>query len=723
MPGEGERPQWQKNAIAGIEQITRDAVDYPTLLIQDIPDDATDLVLTERIEELAEVSLSLNELGRRSVIDKLIQLKKGIPRAPARKTFFAALKALEAKKEAADREERKEKTKSTGRDLGKMKGHVFQKDGLIFRDTGEVERVSNFMLVPLKRVVKEGSEDWFRCRVEVPYANFDAGTPGAPTSQVFREAWNVSPGSFASSRSFKGILPMECSSNLTDEDLQGLKECFMRDYDYVNLPRIQSTEVLGRHYVPEERFVMPWGTLDSRGKLMSDPDIVYLSTADAPVVQRIAKSVSALDSPQIRSQCKFFMENCLKFHRRETMIAISGMFFSSLFASRLRKSCGGVPILNVSGSPGSGKTSIVSTFWQLVGGIERDDLLNVKPTPFAMTRELASTNSVMQCFDDWKDDITEEKMKSISELFRGVYSGETLTRGRQDQTVRNYYICAPCCISGESRVEHDEALMQRCIFTSLDRNWLNTHPESVSAFRGCQKLSLPSCAPFVISWSMRAAFDSILDKSRSCVADAITKLEHLKLVGRMQGNLTYMTFGILLFSELAQFVQADVGALDVPQVLYHAVAESFDIDTSQLLRPASMRTNLDQLLEDGATMAATGYAKEDTHFRWIDGHLCVCIKHLEVARQQWYRSRGAVLRSPGVSALRKMAHENQESGEGYVINFQKKVKFGSYSARCVELDVAKLPESIEISKFRTGSQISPDELVGRFGKMSPGGDA
>jgi hypothetical protein len=698
-------------ARAAIQKVIDEALPAPVWLATKIPANANATEVTEKVRELAGMCVRLDPLERATITDQIFKhLAPHVPKKPARKVFDEELKQRDAEVKKKAAEERKEEAakKRKTRNTGKMRGHVFSQDGALYREgpTGEKERVSNFDLEPTHVIVREDGQDLFRCRVRIPYEGWDEGGDGVPTTQVLVEEWVIPAEAWSGARKFKLCVPhFRCATSMSDDDLQGLKE--LLGERSMDLPRIRSTSVLGRHTLPDGsiRFVLPVGTMDAEG-WMDSPDLVYLADGGGSFTSRLPGRREECPSLEEGDLLREVLPNLLDLHHPECIAAMTGWFFSSLVAPALRGLLSGAPILNLFASAAAGKSSLLSrVFWPLFTGIRGRELMSCTSTQWALIKDFTISNAVPLVFDELRNDMLEQNQSRFFRLLRRSYTGETEGRGRADQGMNVYPLLAPAVVAGEIKIEGDEALASRCLFVGLDANWIAKHPESREAYRSLSSRPLFRLGSFLQRWSLRQDILGAVECSAGLLDSTVARLGYEDVPERVRSNLVWTTAGLELFGRISQEQGLSSPRIPYAGMIHRLLQEVRGEDPEQppettgvRVRPSFVRSNLDDLLVDVALMASLRVLREGLHYVWLDGKLCLWLDGIEVTRAIWRREHGAPPAPVGAFAIKRRAREMMaQNGSSYVVDVGRVVAMEDEKRhRCIVVDVQKIPLSLGI---------------------------
>lgn len=697
------------------------ALSYPDFLIEELPPDVGATELGAFMKRLGSVSVFLTELEQEERLLRIAAHAPGHSKRVLAKAFksarleaIALLRSKEAPKEAEPEAARAVGPVSVrAAPLGKTDATLLEDFGCYERldASGGSRRISNFSLTLHRLTASDQGPDWLVCRV--------LGT----NLEVLVEDWAIPPPAWATKRSWIQTFPHPKMQWFGDDnDVQLLGDLLTRG-GFETLPRIRATGVLGRHGEGDKlRFVLPAGTLDASGTWMAQPDLIFALDKPSSLTgaRRLPVKPTVVDSPAVRALAKRFFEEMPTMHESEGVAIITAWWVSSLFRPELIKQLSAHPILNVHASPGAGKTSLFSrVFWKIFTGVKEGDALSCTSSAFVFAKDLSSTNALGLVFDEFKTgDIGPIELNRFRRILRRGYAGEAEGRGRADQSVNAYLLAAPVAVLGESRLDHDQALVERCAFVLLDGNWIAKHPENRARWDAFKQEPWEQVAPWLQAWSLRADVDQLVRDAKEVTRHTLADLRRTTIPERVVVMLTTIAFGWLATAELARILDAKVAPSPLPTLFRRLLAESLGDDEHGLGERG--RNAFDEFLADAAVLANLGLIQPKKHFVFLKGKLCVWVDGIEARRDEWRRSRGSPSGSPGVRNLLVKAREMQKSPTGSYITDVSRRAWLETQIRCVEIDPEKIPASLGIEAF---PNIFPDgdipkprveDLIGRY---------
>lgn len=313
-----------------------------------------------------------------------------------------------------------------------------------------------------------------------------------------------------------------------DDDVRALLPFILRQLQDRGLPRSKSTTTLGRH---GDLFVLRRQTLDGQivyeGK---DSPLVYLETGrEAPTVR-----VTQVDSKPDLSKLALINEP-------KVVWPILGWFMASPYKPLFERAKLRFPILNVYGTRGSGKTSIIRVMQRLLG-YETPTAYDCNTTAFVALALLGSSNAVPVAFSEYR--ASSQGAERFLRFVLLAYDTGHNPRGRSDQTTVDYPLSAPFSVDGEDII-NDSAAKERIIAVSL-------HPETVAegtpAFDAFKDLNASALEDFTLGYlqyTIGADHSKLLASAIESVAAAFPSA----LPDRVRNNLTVAATGIFSYCE------------------------------------------------------------------------------------------------------------------------------------------------------------------------------
>jgi DNA primase len=459
-----------------------------------------------------------------------------------------------------------------------------------------------------------------------------------------------------------------------------------------DVPTRRGVSTLGYVETPAgPRWVAP-GTIIAPDGFREKDTVLYLAgKKTARLAERVRYRQSSIEETRALAREAFPLLPLL--NEPQVVLPILGWFFAAPFRPRIMAKHGKFPILCVWGTQGSGKTSIIKdVFWPLAGIEPNTEPFSATATQFALLQQLSSTGSVPVFIDEYKPrDMGETRVKDLIRNLRCLYNGEAVSRGRPDQTLVYYILKAPVCLAGESAPGGDDALNERLISVSPNKNTLMAR-EFQTVFQQLRRLPLSDLAAPYIQFAMARDTAADLERALSVTLAVLANAKEIdKLKDRCRHNLMVAIFGLLMFEEFAQSLGVQTPELDLDAVVPSCVAHPNEDDERT-------KDAFDRFLESLAAYALMGALEEGRHYTMANGYLCIHLRSCYEVYLTERRRAGLDDETNGLSALRRIVREKLEQGS-YVVQMDRRVYLAKQFVRTVAIDPEKVPEALDIDAF------------------------
>jgi len=348
-----------------------------------------------------------------------------------------------------------------------------------------------------------------------------------------------------------------------------------------------------------------------------------------------------------------------KTNERINIIPMLGWFAAAPLKHIFREADIRFPILNVFGTFGSGKTSIINNILMPLIGVVDSHTNASNTTRFVLRMLLSQTNGLPVIFGEYRES-SIDKQSDLHGLLRMLYDTGMDSRGHADQTTETYLLEAPVIVDGEDSLS-DPALKQRSIV-------INLHPEAVAedteyyrAYKTLETYSLGDFGGRYIQHTLgySAADLKLLFKE---TWDELQEEYKKTLPDRIRNNLTVVACGLKIFNK-------HLVSNHIPEVAweYEDLWGCISNVIMQLSTGAS-RTVVDEFIEDVVSFVANPqntrvpficfYARE-TNVLWL---------HFSTAHKWWTREQR--MRGKGIleaQALQAQLAERSRDSQNYVV--------------------------------------------------------
>ncbi len=124
------------------------------------------------------------------------------------------------------------------------------------------------------------------------------------------------------------------------------------------------------------------------------------------------------------------------------------------------------PIIFLSGSSGSGKTTVAELSCRLLGSEIRVDMGS--SSPYVLLQKLATATTLPVFVDEWTKLSRRDTRETFQGLIPSLYAGETAGRGQSDLSTIRYELAAPTLVAGEDTFQLDRE-NDRMVVINLSR--------------------------------------------------------------------------------------------------------------------------------------------------------------------------------------------------------------------------------------------------------------
>ena len=310
-----------------------------------------------------------------------------------------------------------------------------------------------------------------------------------------------------------------------DDDLRALQIYLAKYMRENNVLKTRATYVLGYH---NGLFVGTSQTLDGKNVFVGkDSPMLYTPrTSERPVVYYNGDG-SKVD----------WIHLLTKINTPEVIWPIIGWYTACALKPLFEKSFLRFPILSLTGTRGSGKTSITGIMQQLVGYVEPINY-DCITTPFILRTLLNCSNAIPLAFQEYRSSVGEKFLRYL----RMLYDGGTDARGTANLETVSYKLTSPVSVDGEDRPS-DAAVIQRMISVSLSPKTIEEHTAPWKAFGELQTKPVQDFALGFIQHTLSVDFKTTLARA----IELVHKVFPDKVDNRPRKNYTVVATGILIF--------------------------------------------------------------------------------------------------------------------------------------------------------------------------------
>ncbi len=482
-------------------------------------------------------------------------------------------------------------------------------------DDGDMRQISTFSMVPkvlLQGNLDDKTEDTMICDIKAAGYTWEniAFTRGAfnrvdtMTKQLPAMAWQ-----------WLG----------TDKDVRRLLAVLMDELRLLGLPKRKGTPVIGLH---GEEFVGPTQTMTAKGILdPNDAKVVWLPTQKSH--PEISFTWSGDD--EVSSVLQEFVELYKQINEPAVIYPVLGWYAAALLKTRLfEESRIRFPILNIFGTRGSGKTSLITGVMQPLVCYHEPVAMDFNSTKFVMLSILGSTNAIPVSFAEYRRSSTTND--TLERYVRLSYDRGEDSRGRPDQSMQNYPLIAPFTIDGEDSIA-DPACLERMIQITMHPESIEEGSQAYDAFQTLRDLPLDIIGTRLIAWILdyEIRFEDAMDLVKAAFP--------VSMPDRVRKNFAVVTVGLQAFEGFCELLEVDFPLITpkfLAEVLTPALNNIVNQDTGRTYLP------VDELVTDLINAVAQSVDQRPPNFIFkYEKRDNIFYFQLTTALSWWYKHRAA----------------------------------------------------------------------------------
>lgn len=425
----------------------------------------------------------------------------------------------------------------------------------------------------------------------------------------------------------------------SDREARLLLPFLMQRLFELGLPKARATYCIGRHgdyLITEDSVLAPEG-------LISPKDSPYVWVATGREYPRVAYTFPP--DEEYVSLARDVFQLLPEVNKPGVVFPILSWFMATPFKPSLEPLGVRFPLLNVFGTRGAGKTSLLLRVFQPLIGYVEPRAYSCATTPFVLLSLLASTNCVPIAFSEFRQStISTDVYDKLMRYILLAYDQGKDARGRPDQTVTVYPLLAPFTLDGEDALTNPAA-MERTIIVGLSPETIHEASAAAEAFHTLVKLPLQGFAGRYLQHTLTYNLSAGLDEARKLIKEAFPDI----LPDRVRSNIMVCALGYL---SLREFLAGWKVQLPEPQFRLW-----FGEALEEVARPSLGRSPVlvDAFVEDTVN-AVAGWRGVSGRFAYrYDRDTNVLWFHLSSVLPWWHRQR----RSAGLRTLAKPAVKRQ----------------------------------------------------------------
>lgn len=520
-------------------------------------------------------------------------------------------------------------------------------DGYFITDKRGARRLSTFIITP--KVLLDGSkfeaEDAIVCDVTAAGYTWEG--------KVFSRS------AFTSVHRFDLEAPVAAWQWLgRDDDIRQLLPHLLEQLRVAGLPKVGATSVLGLHNIRNE-----WVFLGDKQTLTAkemfegyDGPICWLpSRKEHPMLQ--------LRSTVTEEQVEWLGKTLPQLNEAETIWPMIGWYSAACLKPWFEINNYRFPILNVAGTKGSGKTTIIQRVFLKLFGQTDPKTYDAGTTKFVTLALLGSSNAVPIAFSEFRYEFVEKLLRTVLLAYDTGHD----PRGRGDQTTVDYPLSAPFSIDGEDLIT-DPAARERIVVAHLHPDAIAEGSDAYKTFQTARESLPDGFAGYYLTEVLKRLPDltKMLAEAREQIFTAFPK----SLPDRVRNNHIVAYLGIKLWCAITK------SEVPSPLVLLQSIRSVYNMEAGRAT------TLADTMVEDMVNAVAQGSTYFNTAYNADEGTLWF---QLTPAHSWWVGSRrrngrGALERDAIKAQLKEAPYSESPQAINdswmYGINLAKAVEAG-----------------------------------------------
>lgn len=324
-----------------------------------------------------------------------------------------------------------------------------------------------------------------------------------------------------------------------DTDIRLLLPFLYATVEAQRLPRIAASPTLGLHFIRgvpyflgDKQTVGPQRTYEG-----TDAPITWLPTGrEHPKLALAGSEVTEKGMETIRRWLP-------QLNEEGVVWSMVGWYAAACLKPWFESKAYRFPILNITGTKGSGKTTLSQRIMMPLFGQTEVSGYDAASTPFVKLALMGSSNAVPIAFSEFRYDGVEAFIR----LVLLAYDTGHAPRGRADQTTQDYPLSAPVSVDGEDVIS-DAAARERIIVARFQPDTIAEGGDSYAAFNAFRDQLPANFGGHYISRAIQAIMDGTMDTLLGEARREMFDTFPSKLPDRVRNNYTVVLAGAKLFS-------------------------------------------------------------------------------------------------------------------------------------------------------------------------------
>ena len=247
------------------------------------------------------------------------------------------------------------------------------------------------------------------------------------------------------------------------------------------------------------------------------------------------------DTSVYNAKLRKLLVNLLHLNKPEVLYPVLGWYMATPYKPVLQKLHVSFPILNIYGTRGAGKTTIVREVFLPLMGIQNAQIHDCNTTQFVLLTLMGSSNAVPVALAEFRESsLSTARYNGILRTVLLSYDTGRDSRGRADQSIAEYPLTAPMSIDGEDPLG-DQAAKERVVAVYMTPTNIAPGSTSAQALTALMQQDLNFFAAEYLRWTLTQDVTALLVKATDCVALAFP----VHLPHRVRRNAIVAFLGLL----------------------------------------------------------------------------------------------------------------------------------------------------------------------------------
>ncbi|WP_049923911.1 hypothetical protein [Halopiger djelfimassiliensis] len=449
----------------------------------------------------------------------------------------------------------------------------------------------------------------------------------------------------------------------------------------------RGVEHVGYH---NTEYVLPGGTLGPKGWL-EDPDrAAWAPTGDSGLWTAVdIEPGDGYNPNEMPDICETLSDiRCI-----DELVPVLGWMHAAAIRPLVMEIAGEYPILSISGTTGTGKTSTLEALYELFG--LRGEPFGATDTNFTTQKKLSSSNAVPVWLDEYKpSQIADHKVDRLHEQLRHATKGKTVTKGTANLESVKYRIGAPIILSGEQEVQ-ESAVRRRSVLVNFTTG--STADEYRDAYNRLRDHELSQYAIAYYQWLTGQITPSKIREAWAKADDFIDEAITADIGESERNGLRTVCVGMKLYQSFAADMGVDSDELPTAEDLIAGLEHVVE----RIGPDGHRREHVDDYVELVTAAAQDDYLSEGEHYRVVNsrkwGTECLAL-HMPSAYpsvrryiQDFNLDETVLSKRDYLDNFRDKMGEN----EGYVLDVNRKTNGLENGSKAVYLDIRSADDLLQ----------------------------